>query len=323
MVRVRSGFVRDGVIVIEHPGVFPKEGPRSLGGEVIMQISGNKRTRDQLLASTRSVKTGLENTAEQNAAALQTILQTALDAEYKKTGTGRFARSIRVSAVKSEEKGKIRTSLQVKAITYRETKFLTNLGGQGYFTTFPVGPYRIFARGVTSSEGKNAQELHFGRKGSKFLAKVLRRGGGDVGRLKVPNRGAFYVAGRFNEIAEHPRGRILRTQRGGGESRFLKDRLGFMGEGDVGPLRYPLWVNHPGFRRDLLSDLVLQHGGTYQEGMVSVVKERVGKLTRQGGVRRAPTRILQKGLVASGSIPTGSSTREIEHRATVYLTRTR
>ena len=257
MVRVSTGFVRNGQIVIQHPDAAGKPKPRALGGQVIMQTRGLKNAQQQIKTAPRSIKTALEVTANERAQRLQSTLQQALAAEYSKSGTGRFARGIRVSVTTSASGSKSRTHLQIKAMTYRETKFLTNLGGIGRFKQFPVAPYRIYAKGA-----QVLADIFTSRTKGRTLAKAINKlGGGKISRLKVPRSGNIISAGR-------------QPGRGGGEQRFIR------ASGPQPPWAktqffYPLWVNHPGFRRDLLSELAISEGSQYMQDVVFGVAETV------------------------------------------------
>lgn len=258
MVRVSSGFVRNNQIVIERPAATPKTNPRAQGGYVIMRTSGLKQAQETAKAIPRRVKQSLEVHAEERAGRLQATLQAALTAEYSKSGTGRFARSIKVRVVKGTGRGGgPSTSLQIyQSQTYRENRFLTNLGNFKGFT-FPYGPYRIYAKGAQALADMSASEFGSGR----VLARHIRKAGGTA-RLKVPRSGRFFTAGR-------------KPGRGGGESRFINDALGPMEPGDrLGSFFfYPLWVTHPGFRRDLLSEIAIREGSQYTREVVGGVSE--------------------------------------------------
>jgi len=193
---------------------------------------------------------------------IQARMRSAAMAEYSKTGTGRFARGINARVINSGSPGeKIASMIRVTAINYRETRFLTDIGGGGYFKSYPVRPYRIFARG--GLEGPR------GKAGSKVDINFVRSTAGEH-RLKVPRAGRFFEAFR---------------KHGGGESRRISDALGPMDPGDAMKafFFYPLWVNHPGFRRDIISQIAIQEGAAYQDAVVTIVEGEVRK-TQMAGV---------------------------------------
>jgi hypothetical protein len=178
-------------------------------------------------------------------------LRAAVLGAYNKAATGRLGRGIFAKATKTgTPEGGIQTVVRVTMFNYREANFLTNLGGRGYFQRFPVGPYRIFAQGV---EGALALLAPFRKRNtlrsSRKTLSIVREHG--VGRLKVPRKSSFFTAGRS-------------PGRGGAESRTIGDILGPAGNDRASHFFfYPLWVNHPGFAEDVISQVALEEGARF------------------------------------------------------------
>jgi hypothetical protein len=221
---------------------------RAEGGVILVRTNAAAVARD-LGARRLSVQPNLLASAKERAARIEEKMRAAAMIEYSKTGTGRFARGIRAQVSASTRGNVDETIIKISSLNYREARFLTNIGGGGYFTRFPVGPYTIWARGA---EGL-AQETPIGvnPKTRSNLIRVGRLAG--VGRLKVPREGSFFTAAR-------------KPGRGGGESRFLGGLLDATADevnrGTAG-FFYPLKVEHPGFRRDVISDIAREEGARF------------------------------------------------------------
>jgi hypothetical protein len=95
------------------------------------------------------------------------------------------------------------------------------------------------------------------------LKRVARLAG--VGRLKVPRSQAFFTSAR-------------KPGRGGGESRIINDVLGPADPGDLKSafFFYPLKVEHPGFRRDVISDIAREQGAAFIAESRGVVSRTLG-----------------------------------------------
>jgi hypothetical protein len=271
------------------PGTFVRVIPEAKGpavkpiggGAVIVRTTGMKHLKTQVGRFNSAITEMTADAVRKLAPQLQQQIQEILLAAYQRSATGRFARSIRVNVVTSGDADKSKVALQIKAIPYRETRFLTNLGGIGRFKEFPVSPYRIYAKGAQNivdqvTAGRGGEEAWFPN--SRNAASRLKRLGAKH-RLKVPRRTSFFTAAR-------------RLGRGGGESRTISDPLGpDEGEARGAFFFYPLWVNHPGFAADYLSDVAIAAGSTFQDEILTAV-----------GQSGAKTSTITRGKVASGRI---------------------
>lgn len=241
----------------------PAGGPsivRSQGGLVRMQTKGLEELRAGLQGIPQRVHARMGETAKERASRIQARLQAETAGAYVKAATGRFSRGLRASATQTTGNGgRARTVIRVTMINYRESQFLTNLAGGGYFKSYPVEPYRIFAEGVEGARdlisfGRRTNSLRSGR---RAIALIKRHG---VGRLKVPRQTAFFESSR-----QPGRRRV--------ETREIRDAIGPMGNDPKSAFFfYPLWVNHPGFARDVVSDVVLDEGGQYINDQTQAVK---------------------------------------------------
>lgn len=205
------------------------------------------------------ISPGLLADAKKRAAEIQTRMQEAALIQYSKSGTGRFARGIHAKVSQSKQTNVSETVIRVTSVNYRESKFLTNIGDSGYFKIgYPIEPYTIWAKGAEGA----AEEVPIGvNPYTKTNYKRVSRLRG-VGRLKVPRAGAFFVAAR-------------KPGRGGGESRFLRG-LGAnvtpeqVASGTAG-FFYPLKVEHPGFKRDVISNIAQEEQEKFISGARGVV----------------------------------------------------
>lgn len=205
----------------------------------------------------RRVPADLLADAQTRAQQIQERIRAAMLIEYPK-GTGRAARGV-FAKVRKERQGtdKEGAVIRVTSLNYREMNFLTNLAGRGYFKSFPVAPYRIFAKGAEEKIVRVNSAT-----GESYITKTnLKAGVGssEVGRLKVPRPGRFFTT---------------EAGRGGVEKRVVSDALGGMDPGDRASafFFYPLWVNHPGFKRDVISLIVLKEGANFISDTVEVVR---------------------------------------------------
>ena len=265
-----------GTRVRDIPSAAQKNIPTVGGGAVIMRHNFDQAAQ---AASTLSQTPGLLD-PQQRAAQIQTRLQAAATAQYNKAATGRFARGIRATVKRFKSPTGEGHAIIVSTINYRETNFLTNIGGSGYFKEFPVGPYRIFAKGAEGSDSfVNTLTGRVTRRNDREAVRIAR--GFAISRLKVPKPGIFFRAAR-------------KPGRGGGESREI---AGFPHDADLGsPIAggggaytlgnanaffYPLWVNHPGFGRDVVSEVALQEGALYQEETLGLVVGEISERSRK------------------------------------------
>lgn len=243
-----------------------RRGTKAEGGLLIIRTNAAQVARD-LGARRLAVQPNLLRNAKARAADIQARMQAAALVEYSKTGTGRFARGIKAQVSASTRGGRDETVIKVSSFNYREARFLTNIGGGGYFKRFPVKEYDIWAKGAR----RHGEELEAGKntKAVKRLRQIKQLPG--VGRLKVPRRHAFFTASR-------------KPGRGGGESRVISDIIGPIEVGDKlgGFFFYPVVVTHPGFRRDVISDIARDEGAKFVFETSEIVGSNL-RGTREGG----------------------------------------
>lgn len=273
---------------------------KSFGGQTRVQMRGLQEARAELASLRTRVGSKVFSDPDERAMSIQTRLQRAVFEAYNKSATGRMARGIRAKVTKiGAPGGKVETIIRITMFNYRESRFLTNIGGGGYFKEYPVPPYTIFAKGAGFD--KNITPTGFGRRGRGTQeltdkSKVRIATSQATSRLKVPRRGSFFTAGR-------------QPGRGGGESRFINDVLGRADPGDRQSsfFFYPLWVNHPGFSRDVISEVASEEGARFQTEIVSAVTLSHGQLQT-------------KSTIVSTDIPiTGTEVRQSAKGASVDL----
>lgn len=255
--------------------VFPdanaKPAPRQLGGGPYVQIriSGIQQTVGILKEQRTRVGSKILSDPDQRAARIQQRLRVEVGAAYTRA-TGRIARGIYAKVTKTGKPGdKVSSVIRVTMINYREARFLTNIGGRGHFKEFPVPAYRIFAKGAEGSlEFLTPFRKSNSLKSTRRTISLIKQFG--AGRLKVPRKSSFFTAAR-------------QPGRGGGESKEVGDVLG-PAEGDRSShfFFYPLWVNHPGFRRDVISEVALDEGARFK----TELPEAIGKAQQGGFVSR-------------------------------------
>jgi len=248
-------------------------GRKNMGGYVIINTAGLRAAPDQLAQLNKVVGQAVLNDPDRRAAQIQARLRLATALAYNRSATGRVSRGIfaKVQKIGTPDGKGVQTAIVVSMINYREVKFLTNLGGEGYFKRFPIQPYRIFAKGAEGLDDLSNPSTGITSKTSKKKAIGLALSSEGVGRLKVPRGSAFFTSRR-------------QQGRGGGESRFINNILG---EADFKTpdasfpnltkdkqgefFFYPLWVNHPGFPQDVISEVALQEGSTFTNEAVDAV----------------------------------------------------
>jgi len=252
----------------------PQRGSKNAGGYVIVNTDFRKAVSD-LEGFNQRVSASILADPDKRAALIQARLRTATALAYNKAATGRMARGIfaKVNKVGSADGRGVETAIVVTMFNYRETNYLTNLGGDGYFKVFPVGPYRIFAQGAEGLDDLRNPATGRRSKTSARKAIGLALGVEGVGRLKVPRSTAFFTAGR-------------EQGRGGGERRTINDVLGPAASGDLQSafFFYPLWINHPGFTQDVISDVALDEGARFKSEVVDAIAFRAGQLRKLGTV---------------------------------------
>lgn len=234
------------------PPAISRPSPRQGGGEVRISIRGQQESQKALQLLRTRVGTRILSDGDKRASAIQQRMRAAVEVAYNRAATGRVARGIFAKVTSKGRPGdEVQSVIRVTMLNYRETRFLTNIGGGGWFQRFPVPPYRIFAEGVESelNDLKPARRSNSMRSGRSAIRIVKGNG---VGRLKVPRRSSFFTASR-------------QPGRGGGESRSIGDILGPAGGGDRQGhfFFYPLWVNHPGFKADVIADIALEEGARF------------------------------------------------------------
>lgn len=238
------------------PDPKTKASPKGAGGYVLVRTNSAEAARK--LATIRlSRDPQLLRDSQDRAQFIEAKMRAAALAQYHKTGTGRFARSIRASVSQSTSGDRSETIIKVSAGNFRETKFLTNIGGAGFFRRFkyPVAPYDIWARGARRVAEETPVGVGVGTRSN--LQRTMRNT--RVGRLKVPRASAFFTSSRGS--------------RGGGERRVINDALGPMDQGDRAGafFFYPIRVTHPGFERDVISDIAQEEGAQYITYMMNTV----------------------------------------------------
>jgi hypothetical protein len=232
-------------------------GARKYGGGSGMTGVVRVRTNAHIAAKQareirRVVPLSLVQNAEDRARRIQERMRREMLMEYH-TGTGRAARGVFAKVSKSKQGDRQDIVIRVTTFNYREMNFITNLGNRGYFSAqpYPIAPYRIWAKGAEERfERINSATGERRLLKSKNSILQARRDKG-VGRLKVPKEGTFFTSVKG---------------RGGVESRklsgFPSDLTHENAQTNTG-FFYPLWVDHPGFKRDVLSDIAREEGAKF------------------------------------------------------------
>jgi len=284
-------------------------GKKSGTGFVYINTQGLSKSKADLKRLDAQIAKTVLDDPEQRAAQIQQRLRLFAAIAYNKAATGRVSRGIfaKVQKVGTADGKGIQTGIVVSVVNYREVRFLTNLGGEGYFRHFPVQPYRIFAKGAEGLDDLRNPATGIRSKTSSRKAIGVALGTEGVGRLKVPRGSAFFTSGRDQG-------------RGGGEKRVINDMFGpadFSRHPTMPNLTkdpkgafffYPLWVNHPGFPADVISDVALQEGSSFTTEVTDKVllatsqlaAGRVG-VTGEGAVEGAI--LPESDVVVSGIIP--------------------
>lgn len=245
-------------------------GPVGMGGRIIVRHNIHIARKDAR-GIRESVPPNLLETAERRAGRIQSTIRRQMAAEYRK-GTGRAARGVYAKVARSRNGDKQSVVIRITSLNYREMRFLSNIGGSGYFKSgYPIPEYRIWAKGAREQfedidPFKGTATIN--RSKARFLQARRDKG---VGRLKIPKEGTFY---------EGKRGR------GGVESRQIRGIPGDLTMENVQTVSqffYPMWVDHPGFRRDIISEVALKEGAEYISEVQGVVKAtlRSGKVVTQ------------------------------------------
>jgi hypothetical protein len=282
------------------PSANAPASPRVGGGRIIVRHNIDN-VRNQTKQIPRRVEASLLEFSEQRAQRIQARMRTEMALEYRR-GTGRAARGVFARVTRSKHGDKQDFVIRITNYNYREMRFLTNIGGSGTFKFgYPVQPYRIWAKGAEAL----AQDVVVGGRGGSFYNRsktrfLFLKRSRDVGRLKIPADGVFLQA--------------FKKGRGGAESRravgvphqlepdFSRPRAdgtyGFKKQTDS-QYFYPMWVDHPGFKRDVISDVARAEMAPY----ITDTKELVVVSHRTGGIRieRDST------LAVSREIPIGTS----------------
>lgn len=243
--------------VVNLPEPQRRPGPKGSGPVIIINTDAAIRKQD-LSALRQRVPLHMLRDAEAMAQRVQLTIQTEMGLLYSR-GTGRAARGIRAKVARIKDGDKEGAGIKVTAINYREMRFITNLNGTGYFKflPYPVPPYTIYAKGAEDLDIDLDRKTGHNRT-KTYIRSLLRRN--DLGRLKVPRPTAFFTT--------------VRRGRGPAESRQIRDILGPPDPGDNASafFFYPLWVNHPGFSRDVISDVVARERSLYAERTLQQVK---------------------------------------------------
>ena len=274
--------------VVEIPQAKTKVVPLSQGGALRVQVRTNAKEVREFAEELRTrVSSTLRDDAEERAAVIQARLRAVVLGAYTRAATGRMARGIFANTTKTgTPDGGIQTVIRVSMFNYREANFITHLGGGGYFSQFPVGPYRIFAQGVEGAlafmaPSRKNNSLRSSRKSISIIKSH------EVGRLKVPRRSAFFTASRA-------------PGRGGGESRVIGDILGpSSGEPKGTFFFYPLWVNHPGFAEDVITQVALEEGARF----TTETRDKVAAVSTDIPVVKPSVQFKEGGFVYYPPIP--------------------
>lgn len=244
-------------------------------GVLLAVQTADKKHRQQLLQLMRN-----------RASEMQTALRNAALLEYNRAGTGRFARGIKVKGQTTQQRGYLEGKISISIPQYRESRFLTNLGGNNaYFQTWPVGPYFITAKGVTPggerlgdlwtelrSSGLGTRDWNpktrkyesrtfKGKYGQKMLRNPLTGHTGvarrtlynftkksGLPRLKVPFEGLGSLGARGGS-GRGKNAELLGPRLGRAIINFEVDKVD-----KSEAFYYPLWVEHPGFKRDVITE---------------------------------------------------------------------
>ena len=195
---------------------------------------------------------------EARAIEIQNTMRREAGLAYTKAATGRFSRGIFAKVAKSQEGDTSRSVIRITMVNYRESVFLTNIGGTGYFD-YPTGEYKIWAKGAREVASRINAKTQTEEYSKSSIMRAKRVAG--VGRLKVPRRGKFFTAAR-------------QPGRGGGESRIINDSAGPAAAGTAQRklFFYPLVVTHPGFDRDPISEVAAIEIEKYKTQMQELVK---------------------------------------------------
>lgn len=251
----------------------------------VARVIGDQEVLLAISSTDKKYRAALRNLMKNRASEMQTALQTAALAAYQRAGTGRFARGIKVKGQTTEQRGFLEGKISISVPQYRETRFLTNLGGNtAYFQTFPVGPYFITAKGVEPG-GNQFSDLYTELRSSglgkvwdpKQRKSVDRQFTGANGQrmIRDPVTGHTGVARRtlfnFTKKKGLPRLKVPREgfgslgARGGTGRGKNAERLGPRLGGNIIDQEiddvdqnelfyYPTWVVHPGFERDVVTE---------------------------------------------------------------------
>lgn len=219
------------------------------------RTSGIKSSIETLHNQTAGASKEIEQRAKDFSDTLKSVLKIETQRAYVR-GTGRFSRGINTRVKVKRGSGRQPTTaiVEVMVPNYRESRFLTNIGNQGRFKSFPVEDYWIFARGARDLlvTHQLTDEPMTKKQVRSLKARIARRK--RVGRLKVP-------LSQIGLISRALPGRRRETELFPGVP--LEPGLSPSSQ-----FVYPLEVHHPGFPRDVVSEVTFALGGQYTEGMI-------------------------------------------------------
>ena len=226
--------------------------PRAAPPAIRVRIEDLEATIKALVQSGSSFEEAVKSVTESHAHTIQQTLRQETDFAYTK-GTGRFSRGIKTRVSHEITDDSVTSRIIVTLPGYRETRFLTDIGGSGKFKVFPVAGYYIFAKGV----GRlfDAQAVGDSIKGAEAQRYVKLARKRARSRLKVP------VGHKtFRLLSAAPAGKRLETK--------FEDTAFF----------YPLWVRHPGFPQDVVGDVLTREEFDYTQEMVDKTTGEMAKV---------------------------------------------
>lgn len=287
----------------------------------------------------------LRQLMQARAAQMQIALQEFAHSQYTRgrggrAGSGRFARGIRVKGSTTEQNGYLEGKIHVSIPNYRETRFLTALGG---VAGPPTNPYFITARGVMVGGKRYGDLFSEARSRPKDFITIGRdpRMGEEYGKrfIRDPITGGKKVAMRTihqqSRKAHLPRLKVplegigsLGRRGGAGRGKNI-ERVGPLIGGipidfdnnDEGFTKgeayfYPIWVMHPGWPQgDVMAAAVQQLQNETIDMWKTLVLEYQNDVLERGG------KTLRARVPGQGIKDVTTDTAEIEAANMVLMSR--